>query len=170
MAEKKEGSGSSPESKVAKEDALSEAVVTSAFVTRGSDFGLTSERGPLAPGDEVGNFVPSPTGPVPVSALTNDPAKAQQIRQAREERLQRELGATANEPLSEEQINNLPAAELRAVAAHRGYNLGGTRTISRSSFRSQQDKDENLEEEGTRAKRLRPSFDQNNRRRRRPSR
>lgn len=94
------------------------------------------------------NMVPSPSGLVPASAVTADPAEARR-------RTQEALDAHADsvhrtggyERLSRNQIESMSAGDLRSVAQQRGYDLGdyaGSRA-TRRRFIAEQNKDEDLE-------------------------
>lgn len=89
------------------------------------------------------NMVPSPSGPVPASTVAGDQAAAAQaVRRANKERDDLILRSGAKK-LSREQIEGMNAADLRAVAHDRGYDLGdyaGSR-VTRRRFIEAQGKD-----------------------------
>lgn len=95
------------------------------------------------------NMVASPSGLVPVSAVTSTAEEAEKLLDRRKEDLSREYkGLTKGKRLTDEQIRSMGGAELRAVATDRGYDLSpnaGTRG-TRAGFATAQLEDENLEE------------------------
>lgn len=91
-------------------------------------------------------MVPSPTGLVPVGVTGGTPEE-QRARVEEHLKTARGRAATAShQKLSRRQVESMSAAELRAVASDRGYDLGdnaGNR-ITRKRFLEEQDKDEGL--------------------------
>lgn len=95
------------------------------------------------------NTVASPTGPVPMSAVTSDFKRAQQLKETQLKTFSQNRSMRGIRPIEEDRVNTMTAAELRAVANDRGYDLGnqaGARA-TRMRFLRAQSKDENLQEE-----------------------
>lgn len=114
----------------------------SALATPGEN--LQSEREPSTTEALIAPLVASPTGPVPLSAITNDPKRAEELRAERTETLKRERQhPRAGDYLDEDLVKEMPARDLRVVAGQRGYKMNGGR-ISAESFLRQQDDDEDL--------------------------
>lgn len=92
------------------------------------------------------NMIGTPSGPVPISAVTGDPAQGAQMIQENLDRDEEEILRTGYAKLSRAKIESMSAAELRAVASDRGYELGqaGNRQ-TRIRFRQAQGKDKNFE-------------------------
>lgn len=92
------------------------------------------------------NHIGSPSGPVPVSTVSGDPAQGAKMIQENFDKDEKELLRTGYAKLSRAKIESMTGAELRAVASDRGYDLGqaGNRQ-SRTRFRNAQDKDTNFE-------------------------
>lgn len=106
---------------------------------------LQGERGEAPIENQMGALVASPTGPVPLSAITNDAERAEEYREARKEKLEKERShPRAGELLDEETVRGMNAAERRAVARQRGYQVPGRR-ISVERFMALQDEDEHLD-------------------------
>lgn len=94
------------------------------------------------------DFVPSPTGSVPVGAVATSPEDAkrrvQEAQKAHDEFVQRRT--QLNKRLDSATINRLTGAELRAIGEQRGYSMPnnvGTRAM-RVRFQAEQDKDSNI--------------------------
>lgn len=88
------------------------------------------------------NMIGSPSGPVPISAVTGDPAQGAKMIQEHLDQDEKEVLKTGYAKLSRAKVESMSAAELRAVASDRGYDLGqaGNRQ-SRIRFRRAQDAD-----------------------------
>lgn len=97
-------------------------------------------------------FVASSSGPIPVGAVASSTEAAQkrleEHHKSIEAAVQRQRGQY--QPLTEQQINSMTGAELRAVGQDRGYDLtdGGTRT-TRRRFAQAQAKDQSFTESNT---------------------
>lgn len=102
----------------------------------------------VANGSLPHKHVGSPSGPVPVSAVAGTSEEAEErLAEAQDQREASRRSAFAqDEVLPEEQVAKMSAAELRAVAQARGYDLpqAGAR-VTRTAFLRAQDADENLE-------------------------
>jgi hypothetical protein len=94
------------------------------------------------------SFVASPSGPIPVSAVTSTPEEAEKrIEQQKKSIAESNKPFTRGRRLSDEEISRMNGAELRAVAHDRGYDVSpnaGTRG-TRAAFADAQKKDKNLE-------------------------
>lgn len=112
--------------------------------------GLQAEQATfVANGTVDPNTVASPSGPVPMSAVTNNPQRAQQLKEAQLRTFSENRNRRGNQPIEEGRVNSMTAAELRAVANDRGYDLGniaGARA-TRARFLRAQQKDETLQEQ-----------------------
>lgn len=87
------------------------------------------------------NQVGSPTGLVPVSAVTADPAVGAQLVQANLDAHKKVILKSGSVKLSRAQIESMSAGDLRAVASDRSYDIGeqgGTRTTRRKFLNAQQ--------------------------------
>src|SRR3982751_2124660 len=112
--------------------------------------GPQTEAAFFAPNGAIpNNMVASPSGLVPVSAVTNTVEEAEKLMDKRKEDLSRQYkGLTKGKRLTDEQISSMNGAELRAVATDRGYDLSpnaGTRG-TRAGFAAAQKDDEALED------------------------
>lgn len=90
--------------------------------------------------------VASPSGLVPVSAVTSDPHQGAKLVQENLNATQNEVLKSGNTKLSRAKIESMSAGELRAVASDRGYDIGdyaGARQ-TRSRFIKAQNDDEGL--------------------------
>lgn len=97
------------------------------------------------------NHVASPTGPIPVSAVTADPHRGAQLVQDNLDETERAVLRTGAKKLSRSQIESMSAGDLRAVAADRGYDIGeyaGTRSTRQRFIRAQQEDDDAASDEG----------------------
>lgn len=98
------------------------------------------------------NMVASPSGLVPVSAVTADPAQGAQLVQDNLDITSKSVLRSGSEKLSRAKIESMTSGDLRAVAHDRGYDLGsdntGSRTTRRAFIKAQQDDDDAAEDEG----------------------
>lgn len=96
------------------------------------------------------NMVASPSGLVPASAVSADPAIAAQRVQESMDSLKAHTHRTGGyDRLSRAQIETMSAGDLRAVASQRGYDIGeyaGSRA-TRKRFIVEQNKDDDLDGE-----------------------
>jgi hypothetical protein len=92
--------------------------------------------------------VASPSGLVPVSAVTTDPTKGAELVQANLDATEKQLLRSGFEKLSRNKIESMDAATLRAVASDRGYDIGdyAGQRATRARFIAAQNKDEGLNE------------------------
>jgi hypothetical protein len=91
------------------------------------------------------DYVPSPSGPVPASVITDDAKRTATVEAAR----QAARNATKNSLrfLTESDLQSMSPAEVRAVAWDRGYEMkDGGRAAVRRAFAAAQDDDESIEE------------------------
>lgn len=70
------------------------------------------------------NMIGSPSGPIPISAVSGDPAQGAKMIQEHLDQDEKEVLKTGYATLSRAKIESMSAAELRAVASDRGYDLG----------------------------------------------
>lgn len=92
--------------------------------------------------------VASPSGLVPVSAVTSDPTHATQLIQDHLDEQEKQILRSGYEKLSRAKIESMSAGELRAVASDRGYDIGdyaGSRS-TRQRFIKAQNEDEGLKD------------------------
>lgn len=120
--------------------------------TKNKPQGLQAEPATfVANGSVEGNYLPSPTGPVPVGAVAGSREEAKALREAHAKRLETEQRrGAAFDHLEDEQIDQMDGATLRAVAQQRGYGeppASGTRT-AREFFRQKQSEDKRLAKGG----------------------
>jgi hypothetical protein len=94
------------------------------------------------------NHVASPSGLVPVSAVTNDPTRGAELVQTNLDDTERQLLRSGFEKLSRSKIESMDAGTLRAVASDRGYDIGdyAGQRATRARFIAAQNKDEGLNE------------------------
>lgn len=96
------------------------------------------------------NMVASPSGLVPVSAVTSDPAQGAQLVQDNLDITSRAVLKSGAQKLSRAKIESMTAGDLRAVAHDRGYDLGsdnaGSRTTRRAFIAAQQADDDAAED------------------------
>jgi hypothetical protein len=87
-------------------------------------------------------MVGSPTGPVPASSVTADPAEARKRIQENLDSQKKHVLRSGFEQLSRDKIESMSPADLRAVASDRGYDVGlaGAR-VTRRRFLAEQTKD-----------------------------
>lgn len=99
-------------------------------------------------GSVDGNSIPSPTGPVPAGLIADDKLREQAIRQARQGAVDAHAGlSTGRMRLSDEAVQRMSPAELRAVAHDRGYeNVDGGRRAVQARFLAAQKKDQGLQD------------------------
>lgn len=97
------------------------------------------------------NHVASPSGLVPVSAVTSDPTKGAQLVKDQIDATEKQLLRSGFEKLSRNKIESMDAATLRAVASDRGYDIGeyAGQRATRARFIAAQNKDEGLNETNT---------------------
>ena len=93
------------------------------------------------------NMVASPSGPVPISAVVTTPEEGEKRRKAQLETIETGLARSRAKRLDEKLINSMSAAELRAVANDRGYEISSTagRRGTRAAFIQLQKDDKTLE-------------------------
>lgn len=156
------------------QEAARRAEGTDDNIPQGKDRGSTNDPGevpgktgdlvgdphpPVGPQTEAAIFVPngaiernmvaSPSGPVPVAAVTSSAEEAEKLIEKRNEDLSKQFkGFKRGKRLSDVQINQMNGAELRAVATDRGYDIShsaGTRG-TRAAFAQLQSEDDLLEE------------------------
>lgn len=91
-------------------------------------------------------MIGTPSGPVPISAVTGDPAQGAQMIQERLDADEKEILKTGYARLSRAKVESMTGAELRAVASDRGYDVGqaGNRQ-TRARFLRLQGEDKNFE-------------------------
>lgn len=98
-------------------------------------------------GTVPGTFVGSPSGPIPVSAVATSVEDAQKrLQQVRKEEQDALLNSNSRQKLSRAKVESMSAADLRAVAHDRGYDIGehaGSRA-TRRRFLAAQDQDDSL--------------------------
>lgn len=92
------------------------------------------------------NHVASPTGLVPVSAVTTDQKQATKLVQDNLDRHEKEMLRSGYEKLSRAKIESMSAGDLRAVASDRGYDIGeyAGHRATRMRFIAAQQQDEGL--------------------------
>lgn len=92
------------------------------------------------------NMIGTPSGPVPISAVTGDPAQGAKMIQERLDADEKEILKTGYAKLSRAKVASMNAAGLRAVASDRGYDVGqaGNRQ-TRARFLRAQAEDKNFE-------------------------
>lgn len=91
------------------------------------------------------NMVASPSGLVPVSAVTSDPHEAARLVKANLDMTEKAVLKSGADKLSRSKIESMTAGDLRAVAHDRGYDIGeggGTRTVRRKFIALQQADDD----------------------------
>lgn len=102
-------------------------------------------RGDVKMEDQIAPEVASPTGPIPVSALVATKEEAEELREARKEKIEAERNhPKASDFLDEETVESMNGAERRAVARQRGYKVEGRR-VSAERFNQLQADDEFIE-------------------------
>jgi hypothetical protein len=92
------------------------------------------------------NHVASPTGLIPVSAVTSDPHQGARLVQENLDETEKHLLRSGKPRLSRAKIESMSAHDLRAVAYDRGYDIGeyaGART-TRTRFLQAQHDDEGV--------------------------
>lgn len=105
--------------------------------------GLQAEAATFAPNGTVNPaLVPSPTGPVPGAqvGLSGEALQARQESLIQKQKDALEARQRGPEALTDEQIESMSAADLRAVAADRGYSIPSTsgRHATQRAFRTAQ--------------------------------
>ena len=100
------------------------------------------------------NMVASPSGLVPVSAVTADPAQGATLIQENLDITSKAVLKSGSEKLSRAKIESMSAGDLRAVAHDRGYDVGeqsGSRTTRKKFIQAQQDDDDAADDAGDEA-------------------
>lgn len=125
----------------------------------GKAIGGQLEPAIMTPGGSIpANTIPSPSGPVPSGVITDPRARAEAERRVTRSHTDA-LGRQRNSRfrLSEEEVNRLSPAALRAVGSDRGYYMpdGGRRSIRNAFIQAQKDDETLLDpEEGVEATRM----------------
>lgn len=102
-------------------------------------------------GQLEGGTVGSPTGSIPVSAVARDQEHADELLEKADAEHAKFLNRSfKDKKLDDRTLSHIGGAELRAIAAKRGYDIpeAGTRA-TRAAFARAQDDDENLLEDDT---------------------
>jgi hypothetical protein len=106
-------------------------------------------------------MVASPSGSVPVSAVTSDPHQGAKLVQENLDSAAKASLKSGATKLSRAKIESMSAGELRAVAQDRGYDIGDYSGARRTRLRfiAQQNQDEGLEQNTDDAPETEPSSD-----------